>query len=491
MTFSIEATFSAEDNALRLYPSSRFDSDTLKTVKDAGFKWAPKQGLFVAHRWTPEREDLCLELAGEITAEQSTIVERAEAKAERLDDLAAKRSRQADSFFNAAERISERFYGGQPILIGHHSERKARNDQKKMHAQMDKSVKARKAVDYWAYRAEGVERHANRKSCPRVRANRIKRLLKGLRDQQRYINHAYICVNLWTKVSEIQEPEQFKKAVEHYAGGSIATGSTCRFGAWSELTNGELDHREFVTDLIPQWEKATQSEHAFRWMSHILNRLSYERSELGDVFKYEGEFTAVILQAFAREHGAHKPKATKTDGQWKLESSVPLPAHVADGCAIELDADGWRDLMQSCGYSVPVKKERRKSTRVSVPLINPSLEEAERLQKIWNDNAQLKHSAKYPGQQMTFNSVSATVQARYSANSKGSYTPYKTIELNEIGARVWSNYKGKTSDPICRIRLFTSGDGSLYAPSSIVVIEDKPSKALPIDWDKASQEADE
>ena len=78
-------------------------------MKSPGFNYAPVQKLFVASRWTPHREDLCIDLAGEITAEESTLVERAEAKASRLDDLAVKRSNQASAYHAAASRISERF----------------------------------------------------------------------------------------------------------------------------------------------------------------------------------------------------------------------------------------------------------------------------------------------------------------------------------------------------------------------------------------------
>jgi hypothetical protein len=52
------ATYSPEDNKLRLYPACRLDQDEYNRVKAAGFKWAPKQELFVAPIWTPEREDL-------------------------------------------------------------------------------------------------------------------------------------------------------------------------------------------------------------------------------------------------------------------------------------------------------------------------------------------------------------------------------------------------------------------------------------------------
>ncbi len=52
------ATYSPDDNKLRLYAASRLDPETYKKVHDAGFRWAPKQALFVAPAWTPGREDV-------------------------------------------------------------------------------------------------------------------------------------------------------------------------------------------------------------------------------------------------------------------------------------------------------------------------------------------------------------------------------------------------------------------------------------------------
>src|ERR1700733_14468478 len=62
---SYTATYSPEDNKLRLYSTTRLDSETYARVKEAGFIWAPKQDLFVAPIWTPSREDLLIKLVGE------------------------------------------------------------------------------------------------------------------------------------------------------------------------------------------------------------------------------------------------------------------------------------------------------------------------------------------------------------------------------------------------------------------------------------------
>jgi hypothetical protein len=58
---SYTATYSPEDNKLRLYSAARLDSETYARVKAAGFIWAPKQDLFVAPMWT--RMELTFQLA--------------------------------------------------------------------------------------------------------------------------------------------------------------------------------------------------------------------------------------------------------------------------------------------------------------------------------------------------------------------------------------------------------------------------------------------
>jgi hypothetical protein len=341
----IQATYSPEDNKLRLYPSARLDAETFEKVKAAGFKWAPKQELFVAPKWTPAREDLAIELAGEIEPEEMTLAERAQAKAARLDALADKRARESSAFSRAAHELSERFVMGQPILIGHHSERRARKDKERMDSAMDKAVKASRASDFWLYRAEGVERHANRKNDPRVRARRIKTLLAELRDLQRTINSAHKRRDL---LEATTNPETIKKMI---GGLSIS------YDFWSKVDRGDVSPEDARSQVIASATRTIEGPHYARWIAHTLNRLAYERSMLGDVPRFSGDIQATTIQMFVREFGADKPKATKGDGDsWIVECEAPLPVHIGNGMSLELSADDWRDLMQSCGWTPPAKK---------------------------------------------------------------------------------------------------------------------------------------
>ncbi len=134
------ATYSPDDNKLRLYAASRLDPETYKKVHDAGFRWAPKQALFVAPAWTPGREDVLLSLAGEIEDEDSTLAERQEARAERFTGYSGKRASESAQALDEVERLAAMIPPGQPILVGHHSERRARRDAQRIENGMKRAV---------------------------------------------------------------------------------------------------------------------------------------------------------------------------------------------------------------------------------------------------------------------------------------------------------------------------------------------------------------
>ncbi|MFG3438405.1 DUF3560 domain-containing protein [Nonomuraea sp. NPDC047897] len=154
----------------------------------------------VAQRWKINGAAEALRAAGfEVTVEiDDTPRDRAQVladKADRLEDrrdaLAAKAARRAGESAAHAERahqLSERFAGGQPILVGHHSERGARRDQKRMESAMRKSIEEDKAAQETARRANAVGRQAAYSARPRVTARRIKTAESELRKIQKALD---------------------------------------------------------------------------------------------------------------------------------------------------------------------------------------------------------------------------------------------------------------------------------------------------------------
>src|SRR5688500_14498884 len=175
------ATNSPEHNTLRRYAPSRLDTVLYARAKAAGFSWAPRQQLFVAPMWNPEREDLLIELAGTIDDEDTSLVERAEERANRFDDYRDSRLADATSAEKGVRAIMDSIPPGQPILVGHHSEPRARRDKKRIDSGMRRAVHMWETAEYWQQRAAGALRHAKYTERPAVRARRIKRIEADLR----------------------------------------------------------------------------------------------------------------------------------------------------------------------------------------------------------------------------------------------------------------------------------------------------------------------
>lgn len=240
-----QATYSPEDNKLRLYSVYRLDTDLYTRIKTAGFRWAPKQDLFVAPSWSPDREDILLELAGCIGDEDTSLADRSEQRAERFEGYQQNRANDAEQAYNESQALSDNIPMGQPILIGHHSEKRARKQADKIERAMNKAVSMWDTSEYWARRANGAIRSAKYKERADVRARRIKKLEAEIRKY---------------KASYTPCP---KTAPNVYEGVTRVWCGKGRGGSW------------VIQDNLPDIEA-----YYSRYIAHNENRLTYERTML-------------------------------------------------------------------------------------------------------------------------------------------------------------------------------------------------------------------
>jgi phospholipid N-methyltransferase len=289
------ATYSPDDNKLRLYPAHRLDSAEYDRVKAAGFKWAGAQKLFVAPTWSPAREDLLLEMCGEIGDEDTTLADRAEQRAERFEGYSDNRMQDAERARKAVAEIADNIPLGQPILVGHHSERHARRDQEKIQSGMRKAVKMWETSKYWTDRAEGAIAHAKYKELPAVRHRRIKTIEADRRKVERSKAESEKWLRLWTMCGDEQDAaKQMEMA--------LRISNVC----WLHLPRKEGDRPDFdqcptanaaltnaypslyaprtVAEVVEHAKKVyPQSiEQCNRWLAHYDNRLAYERAMLAE-----------------------------------------------------------------------------------------------------------------------------------------------------------------------------------------------------------------
>jgi len=274
----MQATYSPEDNKLRLYSMSRLPKDLYERVRAAGFKWAPQQELFVAPAWTPEREDLLIELCGEVGDEDTSLVDRAEERADRFGDYADKRADDARQAREAVAAIADNIPLGQPILVGHHSERHARRDAEKIENGMRRAVRMWETSQYWKDRAKGAVRNAKYKERPDVRARRIKGLESEQRKCQRNRTHAETMWKLWSK--EGMTVDQAKAIANFDHGSVICDDGTESWSAWSALDRGQISVESARSQALARCDRCIAINN--RWLAHLANRLEYERTMLAE-----------------------------------------------------------------------------------------------------------------------------------------------------------------------------------------------------------------
>lgn len=283
------ATYSPDDNKLRLYSLTRLDRETFDRVKAAGFRWAPKQDLFVAPMWTPAREDLLLELAGEIDDEDTSLVDRAEMRAERFGQYSDKREGEAQAARRAVSAIADHIPLGQPILVGHHSERHARKDAQRIEDGMRRAVRLWETSEYWSRRAAGALRAAKYKERADVRHRRIKGLEADKRKHERTAKEAQTYLAGW-QVEGLTMERAMALANGSYMSRCFPLADFPRdppasqyegpMGLWSALDGGVITVEQARAICLRNYPATIA--HAQRWISHYEHRLAYERAMLAE-----------------------------------------------------------------------------------------------------------------------------------------------------------------------------------------------------------------
>jgi hypothetical protein len=91
----------------------------------------------------------------------TTYRERRAARADRLDGWAAKRDAKATAAYEQASNLAARIPFGQPILIGHHSEGRARRDAVRIGAGMSKSLEHANMAASMASKAANIRSAAD------------------------------------------------------------------------------------------------------------------------------------------------------------------------------------------------------------------------------------------------------------------------------------------------------------------------------------------
>lgn len=225
------AQYNLHDDKLKFFPSTRLPDEEYQAFRKAGMAWW-RGSKCLAGVWTPEREDMILQYVDEIP----TFVDDDTGFSYRLERFGGYSDNAADRAAAHQDRLDDLIENGppmgQPILVGHHSERQARKLQKQIDSTQRKAAEEQDRADYWAYRLERAEKHHAFKERPDVIFRRIQKYEQNLRRCQK--------------------------------NKGLAENTT-----WWNLRNGKSEESE--------QKRQVYLTHVQRWIDHLESVIAYQR----------------------------------------------------------------------------------------------------------------------------------------------------------------------------------------------------------------------
>jgi hypothetical protein len=524
------ATYCPEDDKLRLYVG-RVPREEYERLRAQGWQPLHKQretggGDFVAV-WTPEREDTALEYSGGIIEDEDKgPAERAADRAERFAEYRDKREGEA------MERADT--YEGGPRLLGYQSAALAERRARQLDRVADRAVNAWDKAEYWQRRTAGVIAHALHVAAPGVRMGRIKTIEAELRGYEKTQAEAAQRWAAWEKVASLPdlpesseawnlahniantsgdwggykhpEPDQVSEYVREH-GASL----------WSLLTNEHgrriTGHEAAALYLGRRKHPDDPGNSVNRWINHLRLRLAYENQMLE---AQGGRLAHVEMEpgGWIGQHQVYKVNKSPATGrvtsvavrvpktnEWRYKiANVPGADYALMTMDTErLPPDAYRaptpeEKAEFEAMRKAEKKAKAERTPKGAPLINPTDEDAERLQAILNNASKADSDArqvKAYGKVYTEykpSTVFPMMQAQYSEYSKGAYGHGETrgvcrgCELEPRKSNMWRSREAEDAvrrgPAVCKIRI-GSANGSAYGAPRVIILTDKPQKPLP------------
>lgn len=274
---SARATYSFEDDKLRLYFRRRPDEEITEQLEKFGFKLAPLQELYFAPNWTPARVDFCLQLAPEIEEEETSLAERAEQKAARCEGYSSSQAEKSAIAYQGVRELGDRIPGGQPITLGHHSTAWQKRVRERMDNGMRRSIAAEEKSAYWSDRAARIVAAAARKDRPAVRQRRINKRETEHRKWRKDQAETHERLKFWSQETiSLEAAIQFTRDTDG-GGFRLPSGEI----EWEVATALERQTISLTELRQRKLEKLPRQIHtAQRWLDHLEDVLEYERAML-------------------------------------------------------------------------------------------------------------------------------------------------------------------------------------------------------------------
>jgi hypothetical protein len=173
-----------------------------------------------------------------IAEAEAERIEQAEARAERFSDYADNAATRSDARSTAGHQMLDAIPMGQPILVGHHSERRDRAYRNRAFDNLEASFREADKAEYWTGRADAAASYRERRENIGTTQRRIKQLEV---DERFWVNTLKTGRNSsgWTTDTPEQVEEinrrlaQLREKLEHWRA-HIAAAEQAGVKVWSK-----------------------------------------------------------------------------------------------------------------------------------------------------------------------------------------------------------------------------------------------------------------
>lgn len=191
-------------------------------------------------------------------------LERQEYKKEMYQERAEKAEQRSQSHYNRHRDIASVIPMGQPILIGHHSEKRHRNDLKRIDNEMRKSIQESEKADYYRNKVDNID---NSKVISSDDPQAIEKLQTRIEELEKAKEEVKARPHEWyelqylnadirrlkDRIKEIQELEELQFEDITFTGGKA-------------ILNRDINRLQLLFDDKPDEETRTLlKKHGFKW----------------------------------------------------------------------------------------------------------------------------------------------------------------------------------------------------------------------------------
>ncbi len=428
-TVKHKATYSPEDDKIRIYLDGRLDKEEWMRFKDAGYSWTMKQESDLAATWTVTRENLALEFCGDI--EDHDIDTRADRAADRAERFSGYRDRRE---LEAIENLDNTV-----DVVGMQSEKKADIVARRSQRAANKATNNWEKAEYWQQRTAGVIENALYLERSDVRYRRIKKLEAELRKSEKSFMELINKRSLIKKALKTNNEKIAKYICEYF---------------WIRV-DGE--------DLYSIAQKSTPLEaiakikfypctNSLRYRKHLKLRIAYERQMLeavGDNFedkakdyKVGGSFGKYIIMTVNKSLGA-------------IASVTVFDPGRKEEMILSVEGIPHEDYKNPTAESKKLLKEYK--LEKNPPLLNLSIDDSKKL-------------CKGKGEVICMTSKEYTAKTKsYCSDSFGTYF------ITEDGGQ--TRYKYDKRKRLFKVRAQSTGFG--WRDFCVIHLTDKPVKPMP------------